>query len=205
LRRRRDRELDPLRKARRIYTWAGAFLFLLLAGTAGVAAALDAAGAMDGTIHSFYAALRAYYRVPETEIAGMRNSGISYEELPVVFFIAERARAEMQRVIELRLTNRTWTEIAFRFGLTPDIFYVPLAAIPTSSPYSRPYGRYNSRPKREWKTVRLTDGDVVNLVNLKFISQSSGIPPEQVIRMRSEGKTFPEINEEIEKARQVPR
>ena len=188
-----------MRRAIRIHAWAGAFFLLLFAGAAGAAGALDAAGATDGTIDTFYAALRAYYRVPETEIAAMRKSGISYEELPVVFFIAERARTEMQRVIELRLTNRTWTEIAFRFGLTPDVFYVPLAAAPASAPYSRPYSRYNSRPKREWKTVWLTDRDVINLVNLRFISQSSGTPPERVIRMRSEGKTFPEINEEIEK------
>jgi hypothetical protein len=189
----------------RVYTWAGAFLLLLFAGAAGAAGALDAAGTMGGTVHCFYAALRAYYRVPEMEIAGMRNSGISYEELPVVFFIAERARTEMQRVVGLRLANRTWTEIAFRFGLTPDVFYVPLTTVPTASPYSRPYSRYNSRPKREWKTVWLTDGDVVNLVNLRFISQTYGTPPEQVIRMRSEGKTFPEINEEIEKAGQAAR
>jgi hypothetical protein len=194
-----------MRKTMWIYTWAAAFFLLLFAGAAGAAGGMDAAGAMDGTIHSFYAALRDYYRVPEVEIAGIRNSGISYEELPVVFFIAETARTEMQRVIELRLTNRTWAEIAFRFGLTPDVFYVPLATAPTASPYSRPYSRYNSRPKREWKTVWLTDRDVVNLVNLRFISQSYGTPPEQVVRMRSEGKTFPEINEEIEKARQVAR
>ena len=69
----------------------------------GVAAAADsAAGPVYGTIHSFYAALRNYYRVPEMEIARFRDSGISYEELPVVFFIAEGAHTEIQRVIELR-------------------------------------------------------------------------------------------------------
>ncbi len=183
----------------RIRAWAGAFFLLLLAGVAGAAGGVNAARPRDGTIHSFYSALRNYYRVPEMEIAGFRESGISYEELPVVFFIAERARTEIQRVIDLRLANRTWTEIAFRFGLTPDIFYVPLATAPTGAPYSRPYGRYNSRPKREWKTVSLTDRDVVNLVNLKFITENYGTPSEQVIRMRSEGKTFLEINEEIMK------
>ena len=189
----------------RICTWAAAFFLLFFAGAAGAAGGTDAAAATDGTIHSFYAALRDYYRVPEMEIEGMRNSGISYEELPVVFFIAERSHTEMRHVIELRLTNRTWAEIAFRFGLMPDVFYVPLTTVPTASPYGRLYGRYAGRPKREWRTVRLTDGDVVNLVNLKFLSQSYGTPPEEVIRMRSEGKTFPEINEEIEKARQVGR
>ena len=195
----------PLKRAMRIYAWVGAFFLLLLAGAAWPVGGLDAAGPADGTIHSFYGALRDYYRVPEMEIAGVRDSGISYEELAVVFFIAERARIEIRRVIELRLANRAWTEIAFRFGLTPDIFYVPLTTAPTAPPYNRPYNRYNSRPKREWKTVSLTDSDVVNLVNLKFISQNYGAPPEQVVRIRSEGKTFPEINEEIEKARQVAR
>ena len=45
-------------------------------------------------IRLFYLALRDYYRVPEPEIAGLKEEGLSYEELPVVFFIAERSQVE---------------------------------------------------------------------------------------------------------------
>ena len=45
--------------------------------------------------------------------------------------------------------------------------------------------------------MRLGDDDVVNLVNLKFASEHYGYSPEKVIKMRSEGRNFVEINEEI--------
>ena len=98
------------------------------------------------------------------------------------------------------MAGKTWTDIAFRLGLTPDVFYVPVVTPVTSPPIDHAYKGYNRKPKREWKTVSLTEKDVVNLVNLDSYRTITGARPERVIEMRAAGKTFLQINEAIRKA-----
>ena len=43
----------------------------------------------------------------------------------------------------------------------------------------------------------LSDEDIINLVNLKLMSEHYGVPPEKIIKMRSGGKEFVSINNEI--------
>lgn len=175
-------------------------LLACAAGARGAVAASDRDAPVDDReVRSFYLALQDYFRVPEPEIASLKEQGLSYEELPVIFFIAERSQTETRRVMELRLASRTWTEIAFRLGLTPDVFYVPVTSPVSSPPYRHAYTGYSRKPKREWKTVSLTEKDVVNLVNLRFLSENYGCPPERVIDLRAAGRTFLQINEAIRK------
>ncbi len=185
----------------RFWMLAGIFFLVVCAGTAnGANAGGDSAVPKDDQgVRGFYLAIQDYFRIPEAEIASLKEQGLSYDELPVVFFIAERAQVETQRVLEMRLASRTWTEIAFRLGLTPDVFHVPVATPVTSLPYGHAYRWYNKKPKREWKTISLTEKDVVNLVNLRFISDNYGCAPERVIEMRAAGKSFLQINEAIRK------
>ena len=153
-----------------------------------------------GSIQALYLALRDYFRIPEPEIAGLNEQGLSYDELPVVFFIAERSQAETLRVVEMRMAGKTWTDIAFRLGLTPDVFYVPVTAPVPPFPITMPTKATTVSRRGNGRRVSLTEKDVINLVNLRFISDNYGCPPERVIEMRAAGKTFLQINEEIRKA-----
>jgi hypothetical protein len=175
-----------------------AAVFSLLAWVAvahGATTGVESAPKEDQAVRGFYLAIRDYFRIPEPEIVSLKEKGLSYDELPVLFFIAERSQTEVQRVMEMRLAGKTWTEIAFRLGLTPDVFYVPVTTVVTSAPYNHAYKGYSRKPKREWKTVSLTERDVENLVNLRFLSGNYGCAPEKVIEMRAAGKTFLQINE----------
>jgi hypothetical protein len=72
----------------------------------------------------------------------------------------------------------------------------------TGPPYGRAYGYYKKKPKKDWRTIVLGDDDVVNLVNLKFMSEHYGYPPEKIIKMRSGGKEFVSIYDEIRKEKE---
>jgi len=152
-------------------------------------------------LKGFYLAVGEYYRVPEREVIVIKQRRIPDEEIPVVFFIAARARVSPAAIIDLRLGGRTWMEIAFHFGLRPDIFYVPVTGEVKGPPYGKAYGHFKNRPKKESGKIMLRDDDVINLVNLKFISEHYGYKPEEVIKMRSEGKNFVAINEEIKRGK----
>ena len=155
----------------------------------------------DRGLRSFYLSVGDYYRVPEREVIIIRERGILYEEIPVVFFIARRVHVAPGVIVDLRLRGMSWMDITFHYGLSPEIYYVPLRVAP-GPPYGRAYGYYKKWPRKEWRKVRLGDDDVVNLVNLKFASEHYGYSPEKVIKMRSGGRNFVEINEEIKRGKE---
>lgn len=164
------------------------------------------AGSMDTevfpgeeTLSGFFLAVEDYYRVPQAELVIIRERGIPADEIPVVLLIAKRAHVEPDIVTDLRLRSNTWLYTTLRFGLGPEIFYIPVSSVVKDSLYGKAYGYYNRKPKREWKTIVLSDNDIINLVNLKLMSEYYRYPPEKIIKMRSEGKEFYSINDEIRK------
>jgi hypothetical protein len=152
----------------------------------------------DDGLKSFYLAVGDYYRVPEKEVMVVKKKRVPHEEIPVVFFIAKRAHISVGAVIDLRLKGTPWMDISLRFGLTPDIYYVPVKKV-GGPPYGKAYGHYKNKPRKQWKSIVLGDADVVNLVNLKFISEHYGYAPEEIISMRSKGKNFVLINSDVKK------
>jgi hypothetical protein len=152
-------------------------------------------GDQDG-INEFHLAIGDFYHVPETQVTVVRERHIPEEELPVVFFLAQRARVAPDVIVKLRLGGSSWIEITHHYGLGADIFYVPVKNV-SGPPYGKAYGYYKNKPRKEWKHIKLADDDVMNLVNLRFMSSYYGYSPEDVVKMRSSGKSFRAINKDI--------
>lgn len=152
----------------------------------------------DEGLRGFYLAVGDYYRVPQREVIIIRERGIPYEELPVVYFIAGRARVAPGIIVDLRLGGMSWMDITLRYGLSPEIFYVPVRVGP---PYGKAYGYYMNKPKKEWKKMAFKDSAIINLVNLKFTSEHYKYSPKEVIKMREKGESFVVINDEIKKGK----
>src|SRR5574341_1637669 len=96
----------------------------------------------DGEVRSFYLAVGGSYRVPERTLVVVHETNIPDDEVPVVFFIAQRARVSPDVIIDMRLSGRSWMDITLHYGLSPEIFYVPLAVAP--GPPDRKSTRLNS-------------------------------------------------------------
>lgn len=152
-------------------------------------------------LKSFFFAIQEYFRVPEREVVIVRERKIPEEEIPVVFFIAQRAQVSPAAIIDLRLSGKSWMEITLHFGLSPEIYYVPVRGEIKGPPYGKAYGYYKNKPKKDWKHIKLKDVDVINFVNLRFLSEYHRYPPEDVIKMRGRGKPFVVVHEEIKKGR----
>lgn len=155
----------------------------------------------DESLREFFLAVGGYYRVPQSEVIIIRERGFDPYEVPVVLYQAKRAHVTPEIIMELRLSGHTWLDITLRFNLSPEIFYVPVGLVVTGSPYGKAYGYYKKKPKKDWKAILLSDNDVINLVNLKLMSEHYRYPPENIIKMRSGGKEFASINDEIRKER----
>ena len=156
----------------------------------------------DEGVMGFYLAIGDYFHVPEREIIIIRERRVRDEEIPVVFFLAQRASVSHNTIIKMRLSGMTWLEISLHYGLSPEIFYVPVRVI-KGPPYGRAYGYYRNKPRSAWKAIMLNDAEIIDLVNLRFISEHYGYPAEEVIRLRSGGDNFIVINNKVKKIKRA--
>ena len=175
------------------------FLFLILGMMMAQDSKVDLGiSVSDGKLQSFYLAVSDYYRVPGRQVVTTKERyRFRDEELPVIYFIAAQAGVNPNVIIDLRIKGMSWLDVTFHHGLTPEIFYVPVTVKKIGPPYGNAYGHYKKyRPKKEWKKVILSDYEVIDLVNLRFMSKHYKLRPEVVMKMRSQGKSFITINEE---------
>ena len=156
----------------------------------------------DEGVMGFYLAIGDYFHVPEREVIIIRERRVRDEEIPVVLFLAQRARVSHQTIIKMRSSGMTWLEISLHYGLGPEIFYVPVRVI-KGPPYGRAYGYYRNKPRSAWKAIMLNDAEIIDLVNLRFISEHYGYPAEEVIRLRSGGDNFIVINNKVKKIKRA--
>jgi len=155
-----------------------------------------------GQIGNFSFAVGNYYRVPEREVIVIRERRIPDYEIPVVLFLAERARVAPATIVDLRLSGRKWMDIVVRFGVSPEVFYVPVAIQP-GPPYGKAYGHYKKKKHDQWRAIVLDDDDIVNFVNLRFLSDYHHRPAEEVIRLRGGGSDFVAIHTQFAGGRGV--
>lgn len=154
----------------------------------------------DDGLKSFHLAVGDYYNVPEREVIVVRERRIPDDELPVVFFLASRCHQDPSVIVNMRLGGDSWIDIAWHFGLGTDVFYVPLDRDP-GPPYGRAYGHFKKTKRGNWGKIRLADADVVNLVNLKFISDHYRYSPYEVTKMRAKNSNFVRVAGEVKKAK----
>ena len=171
-----------------------ALVFLVPAASVSAQSVSTGISISNGELQSFYMAVGDYYRVPESRVVYMKQHyHVHDEELPVVFFLASRARVDPQVIIDLRYRQRmSWLNITFHYGLTPEIYYVPVQRV--GPPYGNAYGHYKKHGK-DYRNVRLADSDVVNLVNLRFMSEYHGVAAEVVMDRRGKGERFVVMND----------
>jgi hypothetical protein len=157
----------------------------------------------DGRLRSFYIAVGDHYRVPPRAVLELRTRyRLLDEELPLVYFMAARAHVGPQVVIDLRLGKRSWIDIAVHLGLSPEIFFVPVRMERIGPPYGNAYGYYRKHGYAgDWRKIVLTDREVIDLVNLRFLSEYHGLPPDEIIVMRGRHTSFVSIHDEIGRGR----
>jgi hypothetical protein len=173
----------------RIFLITAAVLVLLGAGFAPEAQAGFDFGISvgDDGVKGFHLSVGEYYGAPARSVTIVAKR-LPEEEVPVAFFLATRAGVKASVIMNLRLGGMSWMDITLKYGLSPSIYYVK-----AGPPYGKAWGHLK-KPKKAWKTARFSDAEVVNLVNLRFVSEHHGISPSEVMKMRESGKGFVEIN-----------
>jgi hypothetical protein len=179
---------------------AAAFLALLACPPAAPAGQVSAgASVSNGGIDSFFVAIGDHYRVSPRLVVDYRNRyKLADDEWPVVFFLAARAQVGPQVVIDLRLGRRSWIDITVQLGLSPDIFFVPVGLEKIGPPYGNAYGYYRNHGRGgDWRGYKPSDREVVDLVDLRFLSEFHHLAPEEIMSRRGRGQSFVKIHGEV--------
>jgi len=142
---------------------------------------------------SFRMEAALYFKVPAAELQVVRD--FDDDEVPVVLFLASRARVAPAVIVDLRRKGKGWFAIARMYGLGAEVFYVPADdAVVRNTPYGRAYGYYHRKPRHQWGTIVLDDADVVNLVNLRLLVERYGMTVGEVVALRGAGRKFAAIH-----------
>jgi hypothetical protein len=144
----------------------------------------------NGGLSNYHLSMGNYFNVAEKEILSCGQKNILEEELPVVFLMAQKSGSAPEVIASRHAGGVSWMNMARHFNLSPRIFYVPTGGQVKTAPYKKIYGNYQANKSR----IQLSDPDIVNLVNLKFMSDHYGRDPREIIQMRSKGETFPDID-----------
>lgn len=130
---------------------------------------------------------RAYLRSAAThfgsdegEVAVLARGDVAPEEIPVVLLVSTRAGVSAEAILALRRTGRSWSEILRRYGLHAGQLHVSLEQVPSDGPVADAYAEYEGRSRDTWSVIRLPDGAVVTLVNLRFLSEYLDLAPDRV-------------------------
>ncbi len=146
-----------------------------------VAGAARPAGAQEAE-EAYLQAVAEHFRVPTDEVRVLASWGRPPSDIPVVLFVAARGGVSPDAVMALRNAGRGWAEIAGRWQLHAGDFHVPLDPSVDAGPLATVYEAYRSRPATGWPSIPLSDGDVVSLVHLGFLSDYLGVAPTRVLQ-----------------------
>jgi hypothetical protein len=163
--------------------------------------ALLCLGAAGGdTDIEYYKAIADYYVVSYDSVVAkllVADTTIAAEDLPVFLFVAERAQTPPMTIVEVRSRGESWDEIVKGRMLQSDIFYFMIAGDIESKTYAPIFDKFKSTPKKDWKLLQFADPEIVNLVNLRFISSHHDYSLFEIMKMRDAGKGFIEINHDV--------
>lgn len=151
-------------------------LMMLLATSSSVAAQDRAAARAD-----YFSAVASFFNLPPNEVAILSDWEIPAEEIPVVLFMARRAGISPEALVALRDAGQGWSRLAERYRVTASALHVPVRDDAPAGALQAAYDRFRTTPVADWRSIRLSDEEIIALVNVRVISQSLGLPAERVL------------------------
>lgn len=136
----------------------------------------------DRDLSGFALSVGDYYHVPAQEVVVLERR-IPRDELSVIYFLSRHSHRNVSYITDLRLRGLSWWDISLRLGLNPHVLYVVESRRHLGPPYGRAYGYYD-------KGYRLSDHEIVELVNVRFLSDYHHVHVDDVIDRRRRGERY---------------
>jgi hypothetical protein len=147
----------------------------------------------DG-LRYFHLAVGDYYGHPYRTVARIHSRYLHPDEIPVVFFIAREAWVSPDDVVALRAGGWSWWDISMHLGVRREAF-AGLLPRRVGPPYGVAHGYW---ARRDVRRIRyLSDREIVDWVNLHFLTGYYGVAPERVIYLRDVGYNYVQVQANV--------
>lgn len=106
-------------------------------------------------------------------------------DLPVVLFLAHECGRSPRYIVDMRSRGLSWSVIFNRVGVPYDVLFVGFDRDP-GPPYGNAWGHW----KRNRRGVRLSDRDIVGLVQVQVGARAARLRPYEMARHRGQGRSI---------------
>lgn len=174
-----------------IGAFAVALALALLGAATGAEAQVRTTVVLDRDgLRYFHLAVGDYYGHPYRTVTRIHSRYLHPDEIPVVFFIAREAWVSPDRVVALRAGGWSWWDISMHLGVRREAF---AALLPrrVGPPYGVAHGYWARRDVRRIR--HLSDREIVDWVNLHFLTGYYGVAPERIIYLRDVGYNYVQV------------
>lgn len=167
------------------------FFTILCLGLAGVRPAVGQDRAVAQA--AYFRAVAGFFNLPPNEVAILSDWDLQPDEIPVVLFMARRGGVSPEALVALRDSGQSWAALAQRYRIGPAALHVPVRDDAPAGTLAEAYEHYRSTQVSDWGSIRLTDADIIALVNIRVISQSLGVPAERVLANTTSAGSFVQL------------
>ncbi|HEX9885864.1 MAG TPA: hypothetical protein VGA70_05225 [Longimicrobiales bacterium] len=159
---------------------------LLIALAVQMAAPLPTSGqvATQADVDAYFRAVAEHFGVPPAELAILAEWDLPPDQVPVAMFLARRVGVSPDALVALRRGGRTWGDVASRYGVDAGAFHIPLPEGTSPGYLARAFEAYRDAPRSDWPGLRLTDEEIVHLVNARFLDEVLGTAIGPVLQAR---------------------
>ena len=138
-----------------------------------------------------------YFKVPRADVQALTGRVLDLE-IPIVFFLAREGQTDVATVMRWHDQKTSWAEIGTRYGVNAEHYHVPLRYV--GPPFGHAYGYYKKLPREQWRGIPLNEEDILNLVNLRVLTERYGVTADTVVARRGQGQNFLQINVALREA-----
>lgn len=170
---------------------------IFLLATMSLVAGASGAQEQTGAERAYFRAVARYFQLPESEVEILANWDLPADEIPVLLFVARRAGVSAEALVALRESGRSWTELSDRYQIGARALHVPLHDVSSAGRLSGVYETFGNTPVDRWGDIRLSSDDIVALVNVRVLSQSLGMTPDDIARRTANSRSFVELYSQL--------
>src|SRR5690606_3529704 len=119
--------------------------------------------------------------------------GLPAGEVPVGIFLARPAGGSAGALGPLRGAGHSWTFLPGRYGGGGPPLQLPPRDPPSAGTARALYARFQSTPVSQWNDIRLSDEEIVALVNVRVLSSVTRATPDEILRRTGPTTTFVDL------------
>ena len=109
-------------------------------------------------------------------------------DLPVAMYLSHESGEPLSVIVGLRAQGLSWAVVFGRLRVAPGVLFAGISRDP-GPPYGKAWGHWRKNPK----TVRLSDSDIIGLVQIQVGSRWARMTPYDLAKARGQGKKVPAL------------